>query len=215
LKRLGFGVKVGEYPLRFDYACKRVMDIVVAVILLAVLAVPLLVVSAMIKLTSPGPVFYEVVWAGRHGRLFRGYKFRTMVLGAAAMEEALQSRNQMKGPAFKIDDDPRITPIGKVLRKFSIDETPQLWSVLKGDMSLVGPRPPREHEYARFTEFQKRKLSVKPGLTCLWQVQGRHRIRDYDEWVAWDLEYIDHWSLWLDLKILARTLVVVVSGTGQ
>jgi lipopolysaccharide/colanic/teichoic acid biosynthesis glycosyltransferase len=120
----------------------------------------------------------------------------------------------MTGPAFKITDDPRVTPIGRFLRKYSIDELPQLWNVLTGDISLVGPRAPREHEFARFTEFQKQKLAVQPGLTCLWQVQGRHRISDYDQWVQLDLDYIRRWSLWLDIAILARTAVVVFSGTG-
>jgi lipopolysaccharide/colanic/teichoic acid biosynthesis glycosyltransferase len=201
--------------LRFDYAIKRGMDVVISALLLVILAVPLLVVAALIKVTSPGPLLYPCDWVGKDERRFRGYKLRTMVAGAAAMEEGLQARNQMVGPAFKIDDDPRITPIGHVLRKYSIDELPQLWSVLIGDLSLVGPRPPREHEYARFTEFQKRKLAVKPGMTCLWQVEGRHRINNYDEWVERDLEYIRRWSLWLDIQILARTFLVVVMGTGR
>jgi lipopolysaccharide/colanic/teichoic acid biosynthesis glycosyltransferase len=191
------------------------MDVVISALLLVILAVPLLVVAALIKVTSPGPLLYPCDWVGKDERRFRGYKLRTMVAGAAAMEEGLQARNQMVGPAFKIDDDPRITPIGHVLRKYSIDELPQLWSVLIGDLSLVGPRPPREHEYARFTEFQKRKLAVKPGMTCLWQVEGRHRINNYDEWVERDLEYIRRWSLWLDIQILARTFLVVVMGTGR
>ena len=131
------------------------------------------------------------------------------------MEAELQSRNEMRGPAFKLADDPRITPLGRILRKFSLDELPQLWSVLKGDLSLVGPRPPRVHEYARFSDYHQGKLAVKPGMTCLWQVEGRHRISDYDDWVARDLEYIRRWSLWLDLTILARTVVVVLRGTGQ
>lgn len=201
--------------MRFDYACKRMLDLVVSGSLLAVLAIPLGIVCLVIRATSKGPALYEVTWAGRNGKLFRGYKLRTMVQGAAAMESELSKHNQMKGPAFKMDNDPRITPIGRVLRKYSIDELPQLWSVFKGDMSLVGPRPPRMHEYAQFTEFQKRKLEVKPGITCLWQVEGRHNINDYNDWVAWDLKYIDSWSLWLDLRILARTFVVVVQGTGQ
>jgi lipopolysaccharide/colanic/teichoic acid biosynthesis glycosyltransferase len=191
------------------------MDIVISALLLIILALPLLAIGLLIKATSPGPMLFPVNWIGHNGRPFRGYKMRTMIVGAAAMEAALQSRNQMVGPAFKIDNDPRITPVGRVLRKYSIDELPQLWSVLKGDLSLVGPRPPRDHEYARFTEFQKGKLAVKPGLTCLWQVEGRHRINDYDDWVARDLEYIQRWSLWLDIKILARTAVVVLVGTGK
>jgi len=191
------------------------MDIVLSALAIVVLAVPLLVIALLVKLTSPGPVLFGLDWIGHNGKPIRGYKIRTMVVGAEAMEASLQSQNQMVGPAFKIDNDPRITPLGKFLRKYSIDELPQLWSVLKGDLSLVGPRPPRAHEYARFTEFQKGKLAVKPGLTCLWQVEGRHKINDYDDWVARDLEYIRRWSLWLDIQILAKTVVVVLVGTGR
>ncbi len=191
------------------------MDVLLAGALLVALSPLLGLIALGVKLSSPGPVLFPCDWVGQGGRVFRGYKFRSMVDGAAAMEAALQARNEMRGPAFKLTDDPRVTPLGRVLRKYSLDELPQLWSVLKGDLSLVGPRPPRVHEYARFTEHQKQKLAVKPGITCLWQVEGRHRINDYDDWVARDLEYIRRWSLWLDVKILARTLVVVVRGTGQ
>jgi lipopolysaccharide/colanic/teichoic acid biosynthesis glycosyltransferase len=137
-----------------------------------------------------------------------------MVSGADELEASLQDQNEMTGPAFKLTNDPRVTPLGRVLRKYSFDELPQLWSVLTGDLSLVGPRPPRAHEFAQFTEFQRQKLAVKPGITCLWQVEGRHMISDYDEWVERDLDYIRRWSLWLDIQILARTAVVVIRGTG-
>jgi lipopolysaccharide/colanic/teichoic acid biosynthesis glycosyltransferase len=200
--------------LRFEHALKRLMDIAVSAGLLVVLALPLAVIVALVKATSKGPVFYACHWVGQGERPFTGYKFRTMVVGAEAMEAQLQDRNEMKGPAFKLTDDPRVTPLGKVLRKYSLDELPQLWSVLKGDLSLVGPRPPRQHEFAQFTDFQKQKLAVKPGITCLWQVEGRHRINDYDDWVARDLDYIRRWSLWLDIQILAKTAVVVFRGTG-
>lgn len=200
--------------MRFAHALKRLMDIVVSAGLLVVLALPLAVIAALVKATSKGPVFYACHWVGQGERPFTGYKFRTMVVGAEAMEAQLQDRNEMKGPAFKLTDDPRVTPLGKVLRKYSLDELPQLWSVLKGDLSLVGPRPPRQHEFAQFTDFQKQKLAVKPGITCLWQVEGRHRINDYDDWVARDLDYIRRWSLWLDIQILAKTAVVVFRGTG-
>jgi lipopolysaccharide/colanic/teichoic acid biosynthesis glycosyltransferase len=138
-----------------------------------------------------------------------------MVANAASLEAELREANEMIGPAFKVTNDPRVTPIGRFLRKYSIDELPQLWSVLKGDLSLVGPRPPRTHEYAQFTPFQKGKMAVKPGITCLWQVEGRHKINNYDDWVALDLEYIRRWSLWLDVTILFRTIGVVLRGTGQ
>ncbi len=200
--------------MRFEHALKRLMDIAVSAGLLVVLALPLAVIVALVKATSKGPVFYACHWVGQGERPFTGYKFRTMVVGAEAMEAQLQDRNEMKGPAFKLTDDPRVTPLGKVLRKYSLDELPQLWSVLKGDLSLVGPRPPRQHEFAQFTDFQKQKLAVKPGITCLWQVEGRHRINDYDDWVARDLDYIRRWSLWLDIQILAKTAVVVFRGTG-
>lgn len=201
--------------MRIDYALKRAMDFTISGLMLLILSPLLLAVAIAIKATSRGPTLYPCDWVGQGERVFRGYKFRTMVAGAAAMEAELQSRNEMKGPAFKLTDDPRITSIGHFLRKYSIDELPQLWSVFKGDMSLVGPRPPRLHEFQRFTEYQKRKLAVKPGITCLWQVEGRHRINDYDDWVARDLAYIDSWSLGLDIKILFKTLIVVLAGSGK
>lgn len=200
--------------MRFAHALKRLMDIAVSAGLLVVLALPLAVIAVLVKATSKGPVFYACHWVGQGERPFTGYKFRTMVVGAEAMEAQLQDRNEMKGPAFKLTDDPRVTSLGRTLRKYSLDELPQLWSVLKGDLSLVGPRPPRQHEFAQFTDFQKQKLAVKPGITCLWQVEGRHRINDYDDWVARDLDYIRRWSLWLDIQILAKTAVVVFRGTG-
>jgi lipopolysaccharide/colanic/teichoic acid biosynthesis glycosyltransferase len=203
-----------EQSVTIERALKRGMDAGLSAILLIVLAPLLALIAIAVKLTSPGPVFYPCDWMGQNARPFRGYKFRSMVADAAALETDLQHRNEMRGPAFKITNDPRVTPLGRILRKYSIDELPQLWSVLKGDLSLVGPRPPRAHEYMQFTEFQKQKLAVKPGITCLWQVEGRHKISDYDQWVERDLEYIRSWSLWLDIKILARTAVVVFKGTG-
>jgi lipopolysaccharide/colanic/teichoic acid biosynthesis glycosyltransferase len=133
-----------------------------------------------------------------------------MVTNADDLKSELLARNEMQGPVFKLKDDPRVTSVGRFLRKFSLDELPQLWSVLKGDMSLVGPRPPLASEYAKFDDFQKRKLAVKPGMTSLWQVSGKPA--DLNEWVKLDLEYIDHWSFWLDLQILIRTTLVVISG---
>ncbi len=163
-----------------------------------------------IRLSSGTPVLYRWNVVGKDGRPFVGYKFRTMVVGADRLKDELLAHNEMRGPVFKMADDPRVTPIGKILRKFSLDELPQLWSVLVGDMSMVGPRPPLQSEYARFTDFQKRKLAVTPGMTSLWQVRGKPR--DLDEWVRLDLEYIEHWSLWLDVKILFKTALVVLTG---
>ena len=137
-----------------------------------------------------------------------------MVTNADALKMQLMELNEMEGPAFKMREDPRITGIGKWLRKFSLDELPQLFSVLKGDMSLVGPRPPLVTEIDKFDSWQRRKLSVKPGMTCLWQVRGRNQISDFDDWVRLDLEYIDEWSFWLDIKILLKTALVVVRGDG-
>jgi lipopolysaccharide/colanic/teichoic acid biosynthesis glycosyltransferase len=194
---------------------KRLMDILISGLMLVFISPVILTVALLIKATSPGPAFFPCDWVGQNGRRFRGYKLRSMVADAASLEDELREANEMIGPAFKLANDPRVTPIGRFLRKYSIDELPQLWSVLKGDLSLVGPRPPRTHEYAQFTPFQQRKMTVKPGITCLWQVEGRHRINNYDDWVALDLEYIRRWSLWLDVTILVRTIGVVLQGTGQ
>ncbi len=200
--------------MRLQLTIKRLMDVVASAVLLIALAPLFFLIAVTIKLTSSGPLLFPCDWIGQNGRAFRGYKFRSMTQNAAAMELELQSRNEMTGPAFKITNDPRVTPFGRFLRRYSLDELPQLWSVLIGDLSLVGPRPPRAHEYAQFTEYQKQKLAIQPGITCLWQVEGRHRISDYDAWVERDLEYIRRWSLWLDIQILARTVVVVLKGTG-
>jgi lipopolysaccharide/colanic/teichoic acid biosynthesis glycosyltransferase len=145
---------------------------------------------------------------------FTGYKFTTMAPDADDTKAQLLQHNEMKGPVFKMKNDPRVTPLGRFLRKYSLNELPQLWSVLKGDMSLVGPRPAFRHELERYEFWHKRKLSIQPGITCLWQVNGRNKISSFDEWVKLDLEYIDNWSLWLDFKILLRTAKAVVSGTG-
>jgi lipopolysaccharide/colanic/teichoic acid biosynthesis glycosyltransferase len=196
---------------RVQQIIKRLFDVVVATILLIVLSPLLLLIALAIRLTSGAPILYEWRVVGQNGRPFIGYKFRTMVTNADQIKRELLERNEMRGgPVFKIKDDPRVTPIGRILRKYSLDELPQLWSVLKGDMSLVGPRPPLQTEYAQFEEWQKRKLAVKPGMTCLWQVRGKPN--DWNEWLRLDFEYIDHWSLWLDLKILLQTAWLVVTG---
>lgn len=194
---------------------KRGIDIVVSACLLMLLSPFLLVLAVLVKLDSPGPIFYRWRVVGRNGRRFVGYKFRSMVANADALKPQLLARNEMTGPVFKLTHDPRITAFGAWMRRYSIDELPQLYSVLLGVMSLVGPRPPLESEFLQFTNFQKQKLSVKPGITCLWQVNGRNRVRDFDEWVRLDLEYIRTWSLTLDLKILLLTLVEVFRGSGK
>jgi exopolysaccharide biosynthesis polyprenyl glycosylphosphotransferase len=194
---------------------KRVVDVVGAVVLLTVLAIPLLVVALLIRLTSPGPVLFRQQRAGLNGRPFIMYKFRSMVTNAEQLRHELEQLNEMSGPVFKLSNDPRVTPIGRFLRRYSIDELPQLINVLRGEMSLVGPRPLPVDEVARFDDVaHRRRLSVKPGLTCLWQISGRSELRDFKEWVRLDLEYIDHWSLWLDFKILLRTIPVVLTAKG-
>ncbi len=194
---------------------KRLIDITGSLVCLALLSPLFVVIALFIKLTSPGPAFYDWNVIGCNKKPFRSWKFRTMVADADEIKERLMGRNEMSGPVFKIKDDPRITRVGKFLRKYSLDELPQLWSVLKGDMSIVGPRPPLQSEVNRFASWHRRKLSVKPGMTCLWQVNGRNEIRSFDTWCKLDLEYIDNWSLWLDLKILLKTWAAVVRGTGH
>ena len=193
---------------------KRLLDIVVSALLLVSLLPLFIIIAIMIKWTSKGPVFYPWLVVGQNNRDFASYKFRTMIENADKLKDSLLNQNEMEGPVFKIKDDPRITRFGHLLRKYSFDELPQLWSVLKGDMSLVGPRPPFRSEIDRCELWQRRKISFKPGMTCLWQVNGRNQIRDFNEWCRMDLEYIDNWSLWLDFKILFKTAFVVFKGTG-
>jgi lipopolysaccharide/colanic/teichoic acid biosynthesis glycosyltransferase len=193
---------------------KRCIDVLGAFIGLIVISPLLLLITVIIKLTSRGPVFYHWKVVGAGGRYFTGYKLRTMVINADEIRKSLSASNQMTGPVFKMDRDPRVTPVGRWLRRFSLDELPQLWSVLKGDMSLVGPRPLLQYEYEQCDEWQKAKFAVRPGITCLWQMKGRHRIRDFDEWVRLDLDYINNWSLWLDIRILLGTIPMVLGGGG-
>jgi exopolysaccharide biosynthesis polyprenyl glycosylphosphotransferase len=196
-------------------ALKLVVDIFGALVLLIILSVPLAAVALLIKLTSPGPVMFRQLRSGLNGAPFTIYKFRTMVTNAEQLKHELESMNEMRGPVFKVSRDPRITRIGKILRRFSIDELPQLLNVLRGEMSLVGPRPLPVDEVRRFHDIaHRRRLSVKPGITCLWQVSGRNQIAEFRDWVRLDLEYIDNWSLWLDFKILLRTIPAVLVGTG-
>jgi|SRR4051812_26576135 exopolysaccharide biosynthesis polyprenyl glycosylphosphotransferase len=195
---------------------KRLIDVVGSATLLALLTPVFAAIAIAIKVTTPRlPIFYRWEVVGFKGRRFTGYKFTTMVADADDRRDALADRNEMQGPVFKIKEDPRVTGLGRFLRKYSLNELPQLWSVLTGDMSLVGPRPAFPHELERYELWHKRKLCVRPGITCLWQVSGRNRISQFDDWVRLDLEYIDKWSLWLDIKILLRTAWAVVAGTGS
>ena len=197
-----------------ERAAKRIVDVVVCATLLVVLSPLLAAIALAVKLGDGGPVLYRWRVVGRAGRPFTGYKFRSMVTNADELKAALEGANEMSGPVFKMRGDPRITRVGRILRRFSLDELPQLWSVLVGDMSLVGPRPPLQSEFARFSERQRAKLAVKPGITCLWQVAGRNQITDFEDWLRLDLEYIERWSLGLDLQILVRTVPAVLSGRG-
>ncbi len=196
-------------------ALKRPFDFVVSAVVLLLLSPFYLITALLIKFTSPGPVLFCQQRSGLNGRPFTIYKFRTMTTDAEARKKELECRNEMRGPVFKVTNDPRITPIGKILRRYSIDEFPQFFNVLRGEMSLVGPRPLPVDEVKRFDDFShRRRLSVKPGLTCTWQISGRNNVVDFKDWVRLDLEYIDNWSLWLDLKILCRTVPAVIAGAG-
>lgn len=196
-------------------ATKRLLDVLISAVLI-VLLLPVFIIAALaIKLTSPGPVIFSQERIGLNKRRFRMLKFRTMGVGAEQQQAALEHFNEAAGPVFKINADPRITPIGKFLRKSSIDELPQLINVLKGEMSLVGPRPLPTRDYEGFSQdWHRRRVSIRPGITGLWQINGRDQ-SSFDEWVKLDLEYIDRWSLWLDFQVLLRTLPAVLRGTGE
>jgi len=194
---------------------KEAADRLVALLGLLLLSPILAAIALGVKLTSPGPVLFAQRRAGKHGRPFTMYKFRSMRSGAEREQEGLKAFNQMTGPVFKLADDPRVTPLGRWLRRTSLDEFPQLFNVLLGQMSLVGPRPLPLYEVDNFeVTAHRRRLSMKPGLTCLWQISGRNEVRDFHDWVKLDVQYIDNWSLWLDLRILLRTVPVVLFGTG-
>ncbi|MBI5381492.1 MAG: sugar transferase [Opitutae bacterium] len=194
---------------------KRVLDYLLATVLLAALSPLYLAVALAVRLSSPGPILYRQPRAGLNGRAFTMYKFRSMRADAEQQQAALASQNEMRGPVFKVTHDPRVTPLGRILRRHSLDELPQLWNVLRGEMSLVGPRPLPLEEVRRFADdAHRRRLSVRPGLTCLWQISGRNDIADFEDWVRLDLAYIDQWSLWLDCKILCATIPVALLGRG-
>ncbi|RKY84313.1 sugar transferase [candidate division KSB1 bacterium] len=192
---------------------KRILDIGIASVGLLISAPLFLLIAIGIKLSSKGPVLFKQKRCGINGRQFTLYKFRTMIVGAEIRKRELERQNEMKGPVFKLKRDPRVFPFGRILRKTSLDELPQLINVLKGDMSIVGPRPPLPVEVEMYEIWQRRRLSLKPGITCIWQVSGRNMV-DFDEWMEMDLKYIDNWSLWLDLKIIFKTFFVVLFGYG-
>lgn len=197
----------------FALFMKRVLDVAISSSALAALSPVFALLAFFIKTTSRGPVLFVQQRSGLNGRIFDFYKFRSMQHDAEKKKSALLTSNEMDGPAFKMRRDPRITAVGRIIRKTSMDELPQLWNVLKGDMSIVGPRPPLPSEVAKYERWQKRKLSMKPGITCIWQVSGRNLIR-FQDWIKLDLEYIDNWSLWLDVKILFKTIPAIITGRG-
>jgi exopolysaccharide biosynthesis polyprenyl glycosylphosphotransferase len=198
---------------RVALAAKRAIDAAGAVVLLAATAAVLAAAMLAVRLTSSGPVLFRQLRCGLNGRTFEMLKLRTMYADAEDRRSDLTHLNEMEGPVFKIRDDPRVTPVGRVLRRFSIDELPQLWNVLRGDMSLVGPRPSLPSEVVEYQTFERRRLSMRPGLTCIWQVSGRNEI-DFEDWVRLDLEYIDTWSLGQDWRIMLQTLPAVIRGDG-
>jgi exopolysaccharide biosynthesis polyprenyl glycosylphosphotransferase len=209
----GFLHFVPHAPRPYQRSIKRLFDIFASAAALLVLSPVFLVVAVLIKLTSSGPIFFRQARAGLHGRPFNMFKFRTMVVDAERLKDQLAAKNEQTGPVFKMKNDPRVTPIGRLLRKHSIDELPQLINVLRGDMSIVGPRPPLPKEVALYEGWQRRRLSVRPGLTCIWQVSGRNQI-SFQEWMFLDMRYIDHWSLSEDLSLILQTFPVVLMGKG-
>ena len=192
---------------------KRVFNVVLSFASLVVLSPLMAAIAAMIRISSPGPVFFQQIRCGLGGRRFTVYKFRSMINNAEQMRAELHQLNELDGPVFKISDDPRITPVGRWLRRFSLDELPQLWNVFRGDMSFVGPRPAVPEEVEQYEDWQRRRLRMRPGLTCIWVLEGRSHV-DFNRWMQLDLKYIDNWSLWLDAKIFLRTIPIVLSGRG-
>lgn len=193
---------------------KRALDLIGSLVGLAITGVLTIIIGPMIFLESPGPIFFSQIRIGKNGRRFKIYKFRSMYMDAEERKKELMEQNEMKGQMFKMANDPRVTKVGAFIRRASIDEFPQFYNVLKGDMSLVGTRPPTEDEFLHYTNEQKRRLSLKPGITGLWQVSGRSDITDFDEVVKLDLQYIDNWSIWQDIKIIGKTIWTVICAAG-
>ena len=192
----------------FYEAIKRLIDIICSFVGILVLSPLFIIIAIIIKFTSKGPVFFSQKRVGRNGKEFDMYKFRSMVVNAEELKEKLAAQNEMSGPMFKMKDDPRVTKVGKFIRKTSIDELPQLWNVLKGDMSLVGPRPSLPKEVAQFDEWMYKRLEVKPGLTCYWQVSGRNNI-DFEDWMKLDIRYVEEKNFWIDIKLIFKTVFVL------
>jgi len=212
-----FGFKLLSFEttsmLNFQLILKLWFDIIISFILILFFSPLLFIVALLVKTSSPGPILFKQERMGLNGRKFMMYKFRSMYEDAEKHLEELNGMNEMSGPVFKIADDPRVTTIGEFIRKYSIDELPQLFNVLQGDMSLVGPRPPVYREVVEYQRWQRRRLSMRPGITCTWQVSGRNDI-GFDEWMELDLQYIDNWSFWLDFKLLLKTIPAVLVGKG-
>ena len=197
-----------KQKLRVYEICKRIIDIIGAGLGLILLSPIIAIVACAVKVTSRGPIFFSQKRVGKNGELFEMYKFRSMVVNAEELKENLEEQNEMSGPMFKIKDDPRVTKVGKFIRKTSIDELPQLWNVLKGDMSLVGPRPSLPKEVEQFDNWMFKRLSVRPGLTCYWQVSGRNNI-DFEDWMKLDIKYVEERNFWIDIKLIFKTVFVL------
>ena len=201
-------IEENKENLKFYEIFKRGIDIIGAGSGLLLLSPVIAIVACAVKFTSKGTVFFSQKRVGKNGELFDMYKFRSMVVNAEELKEKLAHQNEMSGPMFKMKDDPRVTKVGKFIRKTSLDELPQLWNVLKGDMSLVGPRPSLPKEVAQFEKWMYKRLSVKPGLTCFWQVSGRNNI-DFEDWMKLDIKYVDERNIWIDIKLIFKTVLVL------
>ena len=208
--------KILERESKLYLFIKRSIDIICSLAGIIVLSPVFLIVAVLIKIEDPkGSIFFCQERNGQHPNTFKMYKFRSMVHNAEELLKDLQHKNEQTGPAFKMADDPRITKVGKFIRKTSLDELPQLFNILKGDMSLVGPRPPIPREVREYNSYQMQRLLVKPGLTCIWQVSGRNNIKDFEDVVKLDVQYIDNWSIGLDIKIILKTIKVVFEKGGE
>lgn len=199
---------IDENKKRIYEISKRAIDIIGAGSGLLLLSPVIAIVACAVKFTSKGPIFFLQKRVGKNGKLFDMYKFRSMVVNAEELKEKLAHQNEMSGPMFKMKDDPRVTKVGKFIRKTSLDELPQLWNVLKGDMSLVGPRPSLPKEVKQFEKWMFKRLTVKPGLTCYWQVSGRNNI-DFEDWMKLDISYVEDRNLWIDIKLIFKTVLVL------